>query len=44
MVSRPMPYTKLAQLMVNIVKAEDLPILNGTTIDSFISVRANGVT
>ena len=30
--------------MVNVVKAEDLPIMSFGKIDSFISVRAGGYT
>lgn len=44
MVMAPKPYSKQAQLLVNIVKADDLPLLNGGTMDSFVSVRVNGIT
>jgi hypothetical protein len=30
--------------MVNIIKAEDLPIMTGETCDPFVAVRANGIT
>jgi hypothetical protein len=37
-------HTRSFQLMVNLVKGEDFPIMTGNSCDSFISVRANGLT
>lgn len=43
-VSKPEIRGKSYQLMVNLVKAEDLPLMGYGGLDSFVSVRAGGFT